>query len=59
MSSGALLSTCPQIIEETVPFTMMDQGYGASTNIAISLMVVLIMFLGFAIPQDPEGLANS
>ena len=38
---------------------MMDQGYGASTNIAINLMVVLIMFLGFAIPQDAEGLANS
>ena len=59
LCGGALLSTCPSIVEETVPFDLIDKGYGASSSIAVQSMIFFCMLMGFLVPVDQIGLANT
>jgi len=49
MSAGVLIAAVPRIIEETIPEDKFDLGFGAVTNIAIDVLVminsVMVMFM--------------
>ena len=46
------MTACPKIVEETIPSTHMDLGYGTSTNIGINLFLMISMLSGFIIPAN-------
>lgn len=49
MSAGVLIAAVPRILEETIPEEKFDLGFGAVTNIAIDVLViinsVIVMFM--------------
>ena len=53
------MTACPKIVEETIPSTHMDLGYGTSTNLGINLFLMISMLSGFIIPAHNELLTSS
>lgn len=53
-ASGALVAATPKIIGETIPGHVMDNGYGASTNLSINAMVMSSMLLGLGLPDSTD-----
>ena len=49
LSAGVLISAVPRILEETIPSDKLDLGFGASTNIAIDVLIfintIMVMFM--------------
>ena len=58
-AAGVLVTACPKIVEETVPSTIMDNGYGISTNLGINLFVMFSLLGGLIIPSDSAELLTS
>lgn len=56
MGAGVLIAVAPRILEETVPSTLIDSGFGAMTNVgvdAVSLTsTIFIMFMPRAGGKD-------
>ena len=44
---GGLITLAPRIIEETVPVSHFDFGYGAITMVCIDVFIVLCQFQTF------------
>ena len=53
-AAGVLVTACPKIVEETVPSTHMDNGFGISTNLGINLFVMISLLSGFIVPAKDE-----
>ena len=53
-SAGVLVTACPKIVEETVPSTHMDNGFGISTNLGINLFVMISLLSGLIVPAETE-----
>jgi hypothetical protein len=41
LSAGVLLCATPKIIDETIPASLIDKGFGASTNILMCIFACI------------------
>jgi len=59
--SGVIVAAAPKWLDETIPSHLIDKGFGASTNLAINIAIMILMVLGTASPdiKDIKGLNES
>ena len=59
--SGIIVAAAPKWLDETIPHHLIDKGFGASTNLAINIAIMILMILGTGSPdhRNIKGLAES
>jgi hypothetical protein len=58
-TSGVLLCATPAMIDETIPASLVDKGFGASTSIAMCCFQFLLLLMAIGMPDSAEGLATT
>lgn len=58
-SSGVLLCCTPKMIDETIPASLIDKGFGASTAIMMCFFQFVVMFMAIGMPDDKETLSST
>lgn len=60
-ASGLLVAATPKMIEETVPFQIIDKGFGSSTNlfVNIGIMVTAILAVNNPLTSNYDALGES
>ena len=53
LASGILICATPQIINESIPGHVMDNGYGISTNLFINIAIFISFLFGLGSQKYP------
>jgi MFS family permease len=58
LASGIFICATPKILEESIPHSVMDNGYGISTNLFINIGIFISFLFGLGMPdsENPEEL---
>lgn len=51
-ASGVFVVAGSKMLDETIPAHLMDHGYGASTNLAINVFIMVSMLMGLGMPDS-------
>ena len=51
-SAGVMLIASSKMLSEIIPASVMDNGYGVSTNLSISLFKAFVFLFGQWVPKD-------
>lgn len=59
--SGIIVAAAPKWLDETIPTHLIDKGFGASTNLAVNIAIMILMVLGTVSPdiKDIKSLNES
>jgi len=52
--SGMLISVAPKVIDETVPASIIDKGFGTSTNIMVCFAIMGVTLTAIANPSSDD-----
>lgn len=58
-TSGVMLCATSKMMEETIPSSLMNKGYGASTNFFVNLNIMISLLFGLGMPTSDEGLGST
>ena len=58
-TSGVLLCATPQMIDETIPSSLVDKGFGASTAIGMCTFQFTLLLMAIGMPDSEEGLSTT